>query len=112
MKINAYKQLLLNLWFYLLAYCLANCLLSVAIGELSKVLIILGVGGLLLFVVIHSSALRRIAVEVLRAIFLCVFALAIERGIPRIRRVDPDLAEEPSLSPLFQRPPPILLLQA
>jgi hypothetical protein len=109
-KINAYKQLLLNVWFALLAYCLANCLLSIAIGELSRVLIVLGVGALLLFVVIQSSALRRIAVEVLRAIFLCVFALAIKRSIPKIRRVDPDLAGEPSLSPLFQRPPPMLLL--
>jgi hypothetical protein len=107
-RLGSHKQLVLNLWFSLLAYCLANCLLSVVVGEFSKLLVVLLVGGLLLFAIIHSSQLRRIAAAVLRSILLFVFALVVHRCFTWVTPVDVDASDEPSLSPLFQRPPPNL----
>lgn len=107
-RLSPYKQLLLNVWFCLLAYCLTNCLLSIVVGDIGKLLVVLLVGGLLLFVVIHSSHLRRIAAAIIRSILLFVVAPVVHRSFTWVTPVEVDASEESSHSPLFQRPPPIL----
>jgi hypothetical protein len=63
---------------------------------------------LLAFVVVHSANIRRLLISCLQALTFYFFPLALESSMgiaTTYRRFN-----EPSLRPLFQRPPPFLLI--
>jgi hypothetical protein len=100
------SQIFLNVAYYLLV-CFVADFRPLVIGSFFKLVASLVLVCLLVFVVVQSANICRLLLACLRVLPGCFFPLAIDGrwGMrPRTTFVAP---VEPSLSPLFQRPPPI-----
>jgi hypothetical protein len=75
-----------------------------------KLLASLALACLLAFVVIHSVNICRLLIAYLRALPIGFFQLAVESSMGRPTTEGYRWFNEPSLRPLFQRPPPVLSL--
>ena len=104
-----YSLMFLNAACFVILRLLANFGPLVVIGFL-KVVASLALACLLAFVVVHSVNIGRLLIACLQALLVCVSPLAVEASIGR-QTTDSYLKfNEPSLRPLFQRPPPLLSL--
>lgn len=103
------SQIFLNV-----AYCLLICFVAdfrpLVIGGFCKLVASLVLACLLAFVVVHSANICRLLVACLHALPVCFFPLAVDRRWAERSQATVVVPNEPSLSPLFQRPPPILSL--
>ncbi len=100
-----YSQIL-NIAYYLLVFCLLDARPLLIVG-LFKLVASLALACLLAFVVVHSADICRLITACLRALPLSYFPLAVDwRWAERSHTAIADL-NQPSLAPLFQRPPPI-----
>jgi hypothetical protein len=104
-----YSQMLFNAAYYLLALFVLNPrpLLIVGLFKLTAFLVL---ACLLAFVVVHSANICRMVIACLHALPVCFFPLAVDRRWAERSQTTIAVPNEPSLSPLFQRPPPILSL--
>ena len=75
-----------------------------------KLVASLALACLLAFVVVHSVNICRLLIACLQALPVCFFRLAVESSIGRATTDSCRRFNEPSLRPLFQRPPPFLSL--
>ncbi len=105
MRDDRYTRALLNVAFYLVVYCL-NYPPSFLAGDLSKLLTLLVFASLLMFVVVNSAEMRRVAVAFFEALRLPLVSLIADRGSVARSQMALAVPKKPSLSPLFQRPPP------
>jgi hypothetical protein len=101
-----YHQMLLNVAYCLLVFCLAD-LRPLLMGGLFKLLASLALACLLAFVVVHSPNLWKLVAACLRAIPIPLFPLVVDWQRVKRSRTNLVVLNEPSLSPLFQRPPPV-----
>jgi len=104
-----YSQMFFSAAYYLLALFVLDPRPLLIVG-LFKLIAFLVLACLLAFVVVHSANIRRLVIAWLHALPVCFFPLAVDRR--RAERSQTSIAapNEPSLSPLFQRPPPIFSL--
>ncbi len=104
-----HSQILLNV-----AYCLLVCYVAdfrpLVIGGLFKLVASLVLACLLAFVVVHSANICRLLIACLHALPVCFFPLAVDRRWAERSQTTIAVPNGPRLSPLFQRPPPILSL--
>jgi len=75
-----------------------------------KLVASLALACLLAFVVVHSANIRRLLIACLRALTFYFFPLALESSMGIATTDSHRRFNEPSLRPLFQRPPPFLLI--
>lgn len=94
--------------FYLLS--LMADVRPLVVVSLSKLVASLVLACLLAFVVVHSVNICRLLTTCLRPLPVCFFPLTVESSIRRSTADDYLSFTEPSLRPLFQRPPPVLSL--
>ena len=106
MRNHRYLRAFLNAASCLLVYCLSYPP-AFLVGEFSKLLAFLVFAGLLMFVVVNSAEIRRVAVAFFEALRLPLFSLVVDRGSIQRSPIAPAIPKKPSLSPLFQRPPPV-----
>jgi hypothetical protein len=102
-----YRQLFLSL-SCLLVICLTD-IRPLLIGGLLKLLVFLLLAYLFLFAVVNSSSIGRVIATCWRVLPVLLFAFSEDRWI------DPSSAglpipHQPSLAPLFERPPPAFSL--
>jgi hypothetical protein len=98
--------------FLNIAYCLFIFLVTesrpVLAGGFLKLIACVAMACLLAFVVVHSANIYKIAIARLHALPRSLFPMVVARrwsdGLQKIV-----VTGEPSLSPLFQRPPPFLV---
>jgi len=98
--------------FLSIAWCLFVCCLvkyhpSLLARGFSKLLIFLVFGSLLMFVVVHSAEIRRVAVVLLEPLRLPLFSLVVDPGWIERPPTPIPAPEKATLPPLFQRPPPV-----
>ena len=109
MRRHGYRQMFLNVAGFLLVVCVVD-FRPLVIGGFFKLVTSLVLAILLMFVVIHAANLWRVLAACLQALPVSLFALVVDRRcikrLPAARAVP----NEPNLSPLFQRPPPIFSL--
>jgi hypothetical protein len=103
----SYAQALRNLGWHLLAYSPLYTCPSLFVGGFGKVVAFLVFLSLLTFVVLHSAEIRRVAIAVFEALRLPLLALVVKSSPLERRQTFTALPGMPSLSSLFQRPPPI-----
>jgi hypothetical protein len=103
-----HNQIFLYVAYCLLIFCVAD-LRPLLIGGFFKLMAFLVLACLLTFIVVHSANIWSLLIASLHALPVCVFPWAIDS---RWERSQTTIAvpNEPSLSVLFQRPPPILSL--
>jgi hypothetical protein len=96
--------------FWNAAYCvLVFCTVDfrpLLLGGLFKLVVTLAVACLLAFVVVHSASICRAIAACLHALPASHFALTVDRRWAGRLQTTVVVPNEPSLSPLFQRPPP------
>lgn len=99
-------QTLLNVACYLSVVSVSG-FCPLVFGGLFKLIAFLVFACLLMFVVVRSADLRRVVAACLQMLPISLFALFVGRR--RIERSPTArlVPNEPSLSPFFQRPPPI-----
>ena len=102
-------RVFLNVAYFLLVFCVAD-LRPLVIGGFFKLIASLLLACLLAFVVVHSPSLSKILAACLRVLPITLFGLVADRRWVRRLRRTLVFQDEPSLSPLFQRPPPIFSL--
>ncbi len=100
------SQILSNVAYCLLIFCVAD-FRSLVIGGLFKLVASLVLACLLAFVVIHSANIWRLLIACLHSLPVCFLPLAVDRRWAEQSQTTIAVPNEPSLSPLFQRPPPI-----
>lgn len=103
------SQIFLNVAYYLLI-CFVADFRPLVIGGFFKLVASLALACLLAFVVIHSATICRLLIFCLPALPVCFFPLAVYRRWAERSQTTDAVPNGPSLSPLFQRPPPILSL--
>jgi hypothetical protein len=103
------SQILLNVAYCLLIFCVVD-FRPLVIGGFFKLVASLALAWLLAFVVVHSGNIRRLLIACLDALPVCFFPFAVNRRWAERSQTTIVVPNEPSLSPLFQRPPPILSL--
>jgi hypothetical protein len=103
------SQLFSNVAYSLLIFCVAE-FRPLIIGGFFKLVASLALACLLAFVVVHSANICRLLIACLHALPVCFFPLAFHRRWVERSRTTIVVPSEPSLSPLFERPPPILSL--
>jgi hypothetical protein len=100
--------------FLNVAYCLVICCVAdfhpLVIGGFFKLVTSLVLACLLAFVVVHSANIWRLLEASVRALPVCFFQLAFDRRWAERAQTTIAAPNKPSLSSLFQRPPPILSL--
>ena len=98
--------------FLYVAYYLVLCFVAdfrpLVIGGFFKLVASLALACLLAFVVVQSANVRRLLVACLDALPVYFFPLAVERRWAERAETTFKFPNEPTLSPFFQRPPPIL----
>jgi len=104
-----YNEIFLNVVYCLLVFCVAD-IRPLVIGGLFKLIASLLLACLLAFVVVHSANICRLVTACLQALPISRFPLAVDRRWVSRSRTTTVIPNEPSLSPLFQRPPPIFSL--
>jgi hypothetical protein len=77
---------------------------------LARPAITLAIAGLLLFVIVRSPDICSMFQIDLEAVWIRCFVAVSRRLLHRRAPLDPILPEAPSLTPLFQRPPPAFVL--
>ncbi len=102
-------RVFLNVAYFLLVFCVAD-LRPLVMGGFFKLIASLMLACLLAFVVVHSPNLSKLLAACLRALPITLFRLAIDRRWVGRSHWTTTVQNEPSLSPLFQRPPPIFSL--
>ena len=103
-----HSQVFLNVAYCLLIFCVAD-FRPLLIGGFFKLVTSLVLACLLTFIVVHSANIWNLLIASLHALPVCFTPWAIDR---RWQRAPTTIAvpNEPSLSAVFQRPPPILSL--
>ena len=104
-----YGEILLNAAYYLLVLCVVG-VRPLLIGSVFKLIASLALGCLLAFVAVHSANIRRLVIACLHSLPVSYFPLAVDRRWAERSQTPAAVPNEPSLSPLFQRPPPIFSL--
>jgi putative effector of murein hydrolase LrgA (UPF0299 family) len=104
-----YSQILLNFACCLLIFCVAD-LRPVVIGGLFKLAGSLALACLLAFVIVHSPNVGKLLASCLRTLPVRFFPSVVDRRWEEQSQTNIVVPSEPSLAPLFQRPPPILSL--
>ena len=105
-----YSLILLNVVCGALLGLAANFGPTLVIGFL-KVVAFFALACLLAFVVLHSLTIGRLLKARFQALLVSFFPLAVRAPIGRASKDDPyHKLNEPSLRPLFERPPPFLFL--
>lgn len=104
-----YNLIFLNVACFVLLRLVADFRPLVVIGFF-KVVGSLALACLLVFVVVHSAKISKLFVACLKALSLCFFPLAVESWMFTAAMDSHRKFSEPSLRPLFQRPPPFLSL--
>ncbi len=96
----------LNVAYYALVFCVLDARPLLIVG-LFKLVASLALACLLAFVVVHSADICRLITVCLRALPVTYFPLGADRRwAERLHTAIADL-NQPSLSPQFQRPPPV-----
>jgi hypothetical protein len=104
-----YSQMFLNVAHCLLVSCVAD-FRPLVIGGLFKLIASLAVACLLAFVVVHSASICKQVAAYFHALPISLLVLVVEPRRVRRSQAIVVVPNEPSLSPLFQRPPPIFSL--
>jgi hypothetical protein len=104
-----YSLILLNVVCGALLGLSANLGPTLIIGFF-KVIASLALACLLAFVVLHTPTIGRLLIVCFQALLVCFSPVAVEAPISRASTDPYHKFDEPSLRPLFQRPPPILSL--
>ena len=107
MKLRPYARVFLNVASYLLVCGLVNDHSSFVVRGFGKLLVFLVFASLLMFVVVHSAEIRRVAVAFFEALRLPLFSLVVDSGSVERPPTDMAVPNKPFLPSLFQRPPPI-----
>jgi hypothetical protein len=79
---------------------------SLVVRGFGKLLVVLTFASLLVFVVVHSAEVHRVAVAFCEALRVPLFSLAVDPRSVERTLMDAAVPKKPDLSPLFQRPPP------
>lgn len=103
-----HSLIFLKVAYCLLIFCLADRR-TLLVGGFFKVVASLVVACLLAFIVVHSAHIWRLLIASLHAIPVRFFARSVDLRWERSQNAIA-VPNEPSLSALFQRPPPILFL--
>jgi hypothetical protein len=103
------SQILLNFACCLLIFCVAD-LRPVVIGGLFKLAGSLALACLLAFVIVHSPNVGKLLASCLRTLPVRYFPSVVDRRWEDQSQTNIVVPNEPSLAPLFQRPPPIFSL--
>lgn len=104
-----YSQLFLNLAYCVLFFCMAD-LRPFLVGVCVKLIASLVFAGLLAFVVVHPPNISKLLAAFLQAVPIAQVPLFVDRLWAAAHSVVDIAPAEPILSPLFQRPPPMLFL--
>lgn len=103
-----YTRAFLNVAYCQLVCCLVNYHPALLVRGFGKLLVVLVFASLLMFVVVHSGEVHRVAVALCEALRIPLFSLAVDPGAMDRSLTDTAFPKKPDhLSPLFQRPPPI-----
>jgi hypothetical protein len=103
------SQIFVNVAYFLL-FCFVAEFRPLVIGGFFKLVASLALACLLAFVVVQSANICRLLIACLHARPVCLLPLAIDRRWAQRSQTTIAVPDEPSLSPLFQRPPPIFSL--
>jgi hypothetical protein len=103
---NRYGQIFLNVAFCLLIFCVAE-FRPVVIGGFFRLITSLVLAYLLAFVLVHPTNLFKILAASLPASRISGFPLVVDRRRVGRSQTTTTVPDAPSLSPVFQRPPPI-----
>ena len=106
---NRYGQTFLNVAFALLIFCVAE-FRPVVIGGFFKLITSVVLAYVLAFVLLHRTNLFKILVASLQAFRMSGFPLVADRRRVGRSQTTITVPGAPSLSSLFQRPPPIFSL--
>jgi len=104
-----YSLILLNVVCGVLLGLAANLGPTIVIGFF-KAVASFALACLLAFVVLHSLTIGRLLVACFQALLVCYFPMAVGAPTGRASNNCYHKFNEPSLRPLFQRPPPFLTL--
>lgn len=104
-----HSQILLNIVYGLFIFCVAHSRPPL-MGSLCKLVAALLLTCLLAFVVVHSGNLCKLVIACLHALPARFFLLAMDWQWNDRSLTPIPIPNRPSLSPLFQRPPPVLSL--
>ena len=104
-----YSQMFLNVAHCFIVFCVAD-FRPLVIGGFFKLIASPALACLLAFVVVHSAGIRKLVVACFHALPVSLFPFVVEQRWVRRSQVMIVAPNEPSLSPLFQRPPPIFSL--
>jgi hypothetical protein len=101
-----YSQVLLNVAHCLLVFCVAD-LRPLVLGGFFKLIASLALACLLAFVVVHSANICKLVAACFQVLPVSLFPVVIEWQWAHRSQAMIAFSDGPSLSPLFQRPPPI-----
>jgi hypothetical protein len=101
------SQVFSNVAYFLLC-CFVADFRPLVIGGFFKLVASLAFACLLAFVVVHSANICRLLIACLHVLPVCFFPLVVDRRWAERSNTSFVVPNEPSLSPFFQRPPPIL----
>jgi hypothetical protein len=106
---DRFSQIFLNVAYYLLICCVAE-FRPLIFGGFFKVVSALVLACLLAFVVVHSPDICKLVADCLRPLAIPLFSLVVDSLWADRPQPNIVVTNEPSLSALFQRPPPIFSL--
>jgi hypothetical protein len=104
-----HSQMFLNVAHCLFIFCAAD-FRPLVIGGFFKLIASLALACLLAFVVVHSASICKLVAACFHALPVSLFVFVVEPRWVRRSQAMIVVPNEPSLSPLFQRPPPIFSL--
>jgi hypothetical protein len=104
-----YSQILLNFAYCLLVFCVAD-FRPLVIAGFFKLVVSLVLACLLAFVIVHSPNIGKLLASCLRALPVRFFPSVVDRQWEERSQTNILVSNEPSLAPLFQRPPPLFSL--
>lgn len=105
-----YRQAFKNVSFCLFAVLLPHFGPTLVIGGVGKLVVFLVLAGLLVFVLTHSADIRKVIASCLQWLPISLFAPTPKRAYIRQSPAELVVPREPSLTSIFQRPPPFLAL--
>jgi len=104
-----HSEMFFNAAYYLLVLFVLDPRPLLIVG-LFKLIAFLVLAYLLAFVVVHSANICRLVLACLHALPVSFFPLAVDRRWAERSQTTTAVPNEPSISPLFQRPPPTFSL--
>ena len=105
----SYRQMALNVAYYLLVVCVAS-FRPLVIGGLFKLIAFLLLACLLMFVAVHSAKICELVAACFQALPISLLPLVVRRRWIERSQTTMVVSNELGLSPLFQRPPPTFSL--